>query len=309
MQTIIGAGGSAGVEVAKALPKYADKIRLVSRNPEKVNETDEVMKADVLDAGKLSEAIKGSDVVYSMVGFPYSYKVWKKNWPVYTRNLIDACLEHDAKLVFFDNIYMYDKDHLNGMDEETPINPPSKKGEVRAEIVDMLMKAKDQQGLKMLIARSADFYSPAGNTSILNETVIKPLSQNKKANLMGPGQYKHSYTYTPDAGKATALLGNTEDAYGEIWHLPTAGDQPTGEEWVKLVAEELGVKPKFQVLTPFMLKMVGLFVPPMREMPEMMYQYNRDYVFNSAKFEKRFDFQPTPYKEGIREVVKLGRFR
>jgi hypothetical protein len=37
----------------------------------------------------------------------------------------------------------------------------------------------------------------------------------------------------------------------------------------------------------------------------MMYQYDRDYVFDSSIFEKRFDFKPTPYLDGIREIVKF----
>jgi len=36
--------------------------------------------------------------------------------------------------------------------------------------------------------------------------------------------------------------------------------------------------------------LLGLFIPLMREMPEMMYQYDRDYVFNSDKFTNHFDF-------------------
>lgn len=61
----------------------------------------------------------GSSVVYVTVGFPYSVKVWKENWPKLILNVIKVCKEHNCKLVFFDNIYMYDSNHLNGMTEET----------------------------------------------------------------------------------------------------------------------------------------------------------------------------------------------
>ena len=53
-----------------------------------------------------------------------------------------------------------------------------------------------------------------------------------------------------------------------------------------------------------MVRMIGLFVPIMKEMVEMIYQYDRDYVFDSSKFEKRFDFKPTSYPEGIKEIVQ-----
>src|SRR5690606_15950706 len=125
MQTILGAGGAIGVELAKALIQYTDLIRLVSRNPVRVNPSDELFQADLTNKEEVRQAVKGSSVVYLTVGFPYSAKVWQEVWPKTMRNTIDACKEHQAKLVFFDNIYMYDPGFLEGMNEETPINPPS----------------------------------------------------------------------------------------------------------------------------------------------------------------------------------------
>jgi len=305
MQTILGSGGAIGIELAKALKEYTSQIRLVSRNPKKVNETDEIFPADLLNPSEVNEAVKGSTIVYVTVGFPYNLKIWKENWPEFTANVIDACITQNCKLVFFDNIYMYDPDHLNGMNEKTPINPPSKKGKIRAEIAEMILSKVKEGKLIALIARSADFYGPGiKNTSMLTETVFKPLSSGKKANWMASLNFKHSFTYTPDAGKATALLGNSEKAYNQVWHLPTAENPFTGQEWINAIAKEMNVKPKTQTATKFIVKLLGLFIPLMREMPEMMYQYDRDYVFNSDKFTNHFDFKPTSYLDGIREIIK-----
>lgn len=202
---------------------------------------------------------------------------------------------------------MYDKNHLNGMNEEAPINPASEKGKVRAEIAKMIMDAVAEGKLTALIARSADFYGPdIKNTSMLTETVFTPFSKGKKANWMSSVNFKHSYTYTPDAGIATALLGNTDDAFNQIWHLPTADDPFTGKEWIEHIAKKMEIEPKFQVLPRFLVRIIGIFVPIMRELVEMMYQYDRDYVFDSSKFEKRFDFKPTSYLDGIKEIVQLN---
>ncbi len=304
MQTILGAGGAIGIELAKALKEYTTDIRLVSRNPKKVNETDTLLSADLLHADDVKKAVQGSSVVYVTVGFPYTLKVWQNSWPKFIETVIAACKEYDCKLVFFDNMYMYDKDHLDGMDEATPINPPSEKGKVRAKIAQRLLDEVKAGNLTALIARSADFYGPnIANTSMLNETVTKNLAKGKKANWMGATDRKHSFTYTPDAGKATALLGNTPDAYNQVWHLPTASDPYTGKEWVEHIAKAFGTKPKIQVAPKWMIHLIGLFVPVMKEMPEMLYQYDRDYVFDSSKFEKRFGMAPTPYDEGIKEMI------
>ncbi len=304
MQTILGAGGAIGKELAKALTNYTSDIRLVSRNPEKINPTDQLLAADLLNPDELDRAIHGSAIVYVTVGFPYSYKVWQKAWPAFVSRLIKACKKQNCKLVFFDNVYMYSKDHLNPMTEDTPIDPPSKKGEVRKRVADMILEEINRGDLKALIARSADFYGPSiQQTSILTETVFKPLHEGKTANWLANDQCKHSFTFTPDAGKATALLGNTDSAYGQVWHLPTAPNPLTGKEWVEAIASKMDVEPKYRVVAPIVVKVMGWFMPIMKESVEMLYQYDRDYVFDSGKFENTFDIRPTPYKEGIEQIV------
>jgi nucleoside-diphosphate-sugar epimerase len=304
MQTILGSGGAIGVELAKALPMYTGKIRLVSRNPTAINPNDELFPADLARKEEVQRAVMDSTVVYLTVGFPYSIKVWQERWPKVIQNTIEACKENKAKLVFFDNMYMYDPEFIGGMDEDTPINPVSKKGEIRAGIANNILNEIKSGGLTALIARSADFYGPGINkTSVLTETVFDRLAKGKKAFWLGRADVQHSFTYTPDAGKATAMLGNTPDAYNQVWHLPTAPNSFTGKQWIQSIAMEMGVKPNYQVIPKFLVQLIGLGVPFMKEMTEMMYQYNRNYIFDSQKFEKQFNFEPTAYSEGIKEIV------
>lgn len=304
MQTILGSGGAIGTELAKALSTYSDKIRLVSRNPKKVNSTDELVSADLTDPESTKQAVSGSSVVYLTVGLPYELKTWRTVWPLLLENVIEACKLHDARLVFFDNIYMYDPESLDGMTEKTPLNPSSEKGKVREKLHRMIFDEVEAENLTALIARCADYYGPSiQQTSLLTETVFKNLANGNRAVWMGSADYKHSFTYTPDAGRATALLGNSRDAFNQVWHLPTASNPPTGKEWISLIAKEMEVEPKYFVMSNWMIKIAGWFVPLMRELSEMVYQFDRDYVFDSHKFEERFDFRPTPYQEGVKEVV------
>jgi nucleoside-diphosphate-sugar epimerase len=303
MQTILGANGTIGSLLARELRNYTDKIRLVSRNPKKVNDTDELFPADLTQSSLVDKAVAGSDVVYLVVGFDYKLDVWQDNWPKLMRATIDACIRHNARFVFFDNVYMYDIDAIPHMSEDSPVNPPSKKGIVRKEISQMIMDEVKSGRLMALIARSADFYGPGNEKSFVTETVYKNFQKGKAANWFVNADKKHSFTFTPDAAKATALLGNTNDAYNQVWHLPTDKNTLTGREFVKLYADEMKVKNKVSVLPLFMIKVLGLFIPIMKEMPEMMYQYDRDYFFDSSKFEKRFNFKPTTYLEGVKASV------
>ena len=136
MQVILGSGGAIGTELARALPHYTPDIRLVSRNPKKVNSTDELFEGDLTDADRVAKAVQGAEVAYLTVGLPYNTATWRSTWPVVMANVINACKQHGTKLVFFDNVYMYDPQHLSPMTEDTPINPSSNKGKVRRQIAD-----------------------------------------------------------------------------------------------------------------------------------------------------------------------------
>jgi len=305
MQVILGAGGAIGNELAKELKQFTNVVRLVGRNTKKINADDQLFKADLLNINQVEKAVEGAEVAYLTAGLPYKSKIWQKQWPVVMQNTISACKKQNTKLVFFDNVYMYHPDMLDGMVEETEVHPVSKKGMVRAKIAQMILDEISAGKLKALIARSADFYGPGIRNSVFNETVVKNLKAGKKANWFCSADYNHNFTYTPDAAKATALLGNTDSAYGQIWHLPTAAPK-TGKQWIEATAKELNVTPKTMVIPKFMIQLMGIFNPVMKEFVEMLYQFDRDYNFDSSKFETVFDIKPTASEKAIREIVEAS---
>lgn len=300
-QTILGSTGEIGTLLATYLTAYTKDIRLVSRNPKKVNEGDELFKADLLDPKQVEKAVEGSSIVYLTVGLPYSAKVWERDWFKVMHNTIEACKIHKAKLIFFDNIYMYDCKHLNLMNEETPNKPCSRKGQVRKYIADYLMSEVTKGNIEALIARSADFLS--SRNSILIETVYNYLIKGKPANWLMADNKFHNFTYSRDAALATAFLGNTSEAYNQIWHLPTDATPLTGKDWIELFAKKINKPAKYRVMTPFMLNLVSLFVPILRETKEMAYQYDRHYIFDSKKIENKFGLKPTNILQAIDEVI------
>lgn len=307
MQTILGSTGAIGTELAKALKKYTDNIRLVSRNPKKTNESDTLFSADLTNREEVFKAIKGSEVVYLTIGFEYKLNVWKKQWPDLMKNVIDACIENNSKLVFFDNVYMIGGDNVKHITEESPFSPTSKKGEIREMLDKMILDAIKERKLQAIIARAADFYGAIKDVSVLMELVYKNLAANKKAQWFFNARVKHSFTYTPDAGKATAMLGNTPEAYNQIWNLPTDRNSLTGEEWIGLFASEMGKSSKYQLFPAFLVKLAGFFVPFLKEIYEMRYQYDREYFFDSSKFENCFNFKPTSYQQGVKEILAISK--
>jgi nucleoside-diphosphate-sugar epimerase len=303
MQTILGANGTIALELSKHLPQYTNKIRQVSRNPKKVNATDETMSADFLNYDQTEKAVAGSEVAYLLAGLPYKTSLWQEQWPKLMKNVIDACKKHNTKLVFFDNVYAYGL--VKGvMTEDTPFNPTSKKGEVRAKVATMLLDEIKAGNLNGMIVRGADFYGPNALLSLTYQMVTTKLKEKKSSQWIGDIKKIHTFTYTPDAGKATAILGNTPSAYNQTWHALTSKEKMTGEQYVKIATELMSRPNKVQALPKFGVQLLGLFIPVLREFVEMMYQYENDYLFDSSKFEKAFNIQATDYKVGIAETLK-----
>ena len=308
MQTILGSGGAIGTDLAKALTQYTHEIKLVSRNPKKVNETDILYSADFSDPAQIFKAVEGSEICYVTVGFDYKIKVWREKWPPFIKNVVDACIQNNTKLVFFDNVYALGVDHVNHITEESTISPASKKGEVRAIVDKMILEQIEKGKLEAIIARAPDFFGPVKKqNSMLMNLVYDNLVKGKTSKWFCNADVVHTMGYTPDLAKATAILGNTPDAYNQIWNLPTDMNSLTGRQWVKLFSDEMKTSDKIQVLPLWSLNLLGVFVPILKEMSEMMYQFDRPYNFDSSKFINRFKFSPTSNKEAVRQTIERLR--
>ncbi|HTY59016.1 MAG TPA: NAD-dependent epimerase/dehydratase family protein, partial [Bacteroidota bacterium] len=265
------------------------------------------VRGDLTREKDVLDAVEQSSVVYLIAGLPYSTAIWGEQWPRVMQNAITACSARGAKLLFFDNVYMYGK--VRGpMTEETPVAPCSRKGEIRARVAELLLSAARSGSLRGLIARSADFYGPyARGSSVPMLLVIERLASGKKPRWLANARARHSLTYTLDCGRALTLLAAEESTLGRVWHLPTAAPPITGEEFIRIAARNFGASPRYSVLGRGTMRLGGLFNSLVRESIEMMYQSEEEYDFDSSRFCSHFGFTPTPYEEGIGAAVAYAR--
>lgn len=154
-----------------------------------------------------------------------------------------------------------------------------------------------------MIARAADFYGPETANGLPNVLVFEPFAKNQKASWLANDSVPHSCTYTPDAARSLVALAESESAWNQTWHVATAPNPPTGKEFIAMAAEELGVAPKYRVLSRPMVRLIGWFNPLVGEVHEMLYQNDSPYLFDSSKFARAFSFSGIPYAEGIRATA------
>ena len=332
IHTILGAGGAIADSLSRELLAHRLPVRLVSRQPSLPPAAIEpvepaavgaaavapdlavsaapqatLMAADLTDPAQAFKAIEGTSVAYLCVGLPYRYSIWRELWPRIIDNTIEACKKTGTRLIFFDNVYMYGKTE-GPMTEETPYDPSSRKGDLRARLATQLMSEVRKGNIRAMIARSADFYGPgARKTSIPDILVFQKLRQASKAQWLVNAHALHSLTYTPDIARALYLLATDDNAWDQVWHLPTAASPLTGAEFIEKAALALGKADNYTILSKWMIRLGGLFDSTTKELYEMMYQYEFDYVFDSSKFENTYHFQPTSYEEGIKATANAYR--
>jgi nucleoside-diphosphate-sugar epimerase len=299
MHTILGAGGAVANALTRELLNNNETIRLVSRKPiQSAGKNITWQKADLLNYNELLDASKGSEVIYLTAGLVYDKVIWQQQWPVIMQNFINLGKQTGARLIFFDNVYMYGL--VNGpMLETTSYNPSSVKGEVRAKIATQLMDEAKAGNIKASIARGADFYGTDSMNSFVDIMVLDKYAKKQSAQWIGDPKKLHNFSYIPDMGKGMFLLGQNIESDNQIWHMPTA-KPVTGKQFIKMAAGVYGVQPKYMAVNKLMLWAYGLFNKTVMGTVEMYYQYNHDYNFNSDKFEKAFNFKPTAYEHGIK---------
>jgi len=308
MQTILGATGQIAMELARELRRTTEgDLRLVSRSPRKINDTDILAPADLLDAGQAAEAVKGSRIVYFTAGLPPDTVLWETQFPLMLHNALAATRAAGARFVYFDNTYMYPQDN-RVLTEDAPFAPVGRKGRVRAEMASMVLQEMARGDIPVLIGRAPEFYGPGKTQSITNTLIIDKLKAGEAPRVPVRDDTRRTLIWTPDASRALAALGNAPDAFGQTWHLPCDDDRLTYRQFVALAAEVFGTPAAYKVLGRWTLTAAGLVSTQVRELRELLPRYERDNLFDSSKFKRRFpEFEVTTYRRGLESIRNESR--
>jgi nucleoside-diphosphate-sugar epimerase len=290
--------GPVGAATASILSARGSAVRIAQRSaPKNLPAGAAFVRCDALDADSARGAVAGLRQVVLAIGFPYVGALWREAWPRAMTNFVEACAATGARLVFVDNLYMYGP-QTAPLSETTPLTPYGVKPATRVEVTRIWKAASEAGRLRVAALRAPDFYGPGVTQSHLGDLAFGALAKGKAARVIGSPDTPHDFAYVPDFARAVvALLDAPDDAFGQAWHVPCAPTR-TPREILALGAAALGVKPRVSGLPLWALGPLGLFVPVLREMGEMRFQWDRPYRVDSSRFAKRFWSDATPFEVG-----------
>jgi NAD dependent epimerase/dehydratase family len=301
LHVVIGAGGGTGSAVVRELAGRDLRVRAVTRSGKgDVPEGVEQVAADVGTPGGARQACEGAAVVYHCAQPPYT------KWAELFRPMTDAILAGaaavGAKLVFADNLYVYGPPD-GPMTEDTPQRAQGKKGRVRIEMANALLRAHADGRLRVTIGRASDYYGPRGTTSTVGENIMKPLLRDKRVRLLGSLELPRGHgPLARDVGRARrgrrsglAPAGRGTAPGPAVPRAAVRGGRARPEDRGRL---ETGDQDR------------GPVQPAPRELNETLYQFERPFVSDASKFQAAFGpFEPTPHRAAVSRTVDWFRRR
>jgi nucleoside-diphosphate-sugar epimerase len=296
--------GPVGTDTAQRLVRSGRQVVVAQRKaPPDLPAGAAFVPCDVLDAASLRAATAGAAQVVAAFGFAYDGRVWAQSWPRAMNNLLDACEAARARLVFFDNLYMYGPQR-SPLTEETMLSNYGRKPAVRSVVARLWMAARDAGRVKVATLRAPDFYGPLVGNSHLGDGAFGRLAQGKAATLLVPPDMPHDYAYVPDLGRmVTTLLDAPDEDFGQVWHSPCAPTM-TARQILVLGAAAIGVRPRVSALPLWLLPVLGLGSPFLREVYEMRFTFDRPYYVDASKWKRRFWSDVTPFEIGAAATAR-----
>jgi nucleoside-diphosphate-sugar epimerase len=298
--------GPVGTSVMEALMQRGRcRVRMVNRSGRaSVPEGVEVVGGDATHEAFAREVSQGASVVYFALNPPYNK--WPELFPPLQAGVLEGAAAAGAKLVVMENLYMYGPTDGRPLTEDLPYAPNTRKGTIRARMSEELMEAHSSGKVRVAIGRASDYFGPHVLVSAAGEQVFGRAVEGKSAQVAGDPNQPHTYTYAPDVGRGLVILGEREEALGQAWHLPSP-ETLTTRQFVEMIFEEVGKPARIQAAPKILLRAMGLFNPGMREMIEMLYEFEEPFVVDHSKFEQAFGEQATPLREAIQRTVRWYR--
>jgi nucleoside-diphosphate-sugar epimerase len=307
-KAVIFGAGQVGLTLAEQLTAKGVAVTLVSRRgktaqPLPAGAT--LVTGDVTDPATVARLARAGEVVFETA--QPEYTKWPQKWPPLAQAIIDGLAQTHTPMVFVDNLYMYGPTHGAPISEDLPYTATGHKGKTRAQIATMFLDAHKAGKFPVTIGRASDYFGPGvRDTAVFGDRFFEAFFAGKAVDLFGKPDLPHTYTYVPDFARALITLSENEEAYGRAWHAPNAATVSTSE-MVKLFESELGQPVKTRVVSPLMVSLAALFVPIVREMKEMAYEFNEAYVVDDSQFRAAFGAQTTPLADAVRATVAWAK--
>ena len=300
---VMGAAGALGSAIVRKLTADEKPVRAVVRDVQRARRvlppSADIMVGDAAGAENVRLVCRDAVVIYHCVNVPYQHRA--AVMPGITDNILAAARESGARLVFPGNVSGYGPFRTLPATEDHPLAATSKKGQIRNVIERKLIDANLMADVNVVIPRFPEYYGPNVNNRLMSP-IFQAALEGRRAAWPGKLDVPHDLIYVDDAAAACCLLGSTESAYGQVWHVPGAGPI-TGEQFIGMAFDAAGTKANMRAMGRGYFRLRGLFGSVAREMIELIYEFEQPMILDGSKFHCAFpSFRYTTHEHAIRQT-------
>lgn len=305
MSHVVFGTGPVGMAVVERLHSRGEHVTAVNRSGHApVPDGVVMMGGDASDPEFAIKAARAADVVYQCAAPPYTQ--WSELFPKLQESIVEATATASAKLVSFENLYMYGPSHGAPITESMGFGATSRKGRLRAQMAKDLAAAARAGRIRLTTGRASDYFGPRAMLSHAGERMFRPVMAGKKAQMMGDPDQPHTYSFVPDIAAGLVELGMSEAADGKVWHLPNPRTV-TPRQFVDRIGLAYRVSADVSAMSRRMVSVVGMFNKDVKEIKEVLYQFEEPWVVDSTAFADQFGISATPLDEAIATTAEWHR--
>jgi nucleoside-diphosphate-sugar epimerase len=304
LHVIIGYG-PVGRGTAALLAGQGHEVRVITRSAAPADSADSAdgairrIQADAADAAALTEAARGATVLYNCASPPYHR--WPQDWPPLAAAVLTAAERTGAVLASVSNLYGYGA--VTGpMTEDLPLRATGAKGRVRAAIWRDALAAHEAGRVRATEVRPSDYIGPRAQSPV-GDRIMSRLLAGRAVQVPRSADTEHTWTYIPDVARLLVAVGGDERAWGRPWHVPSNPPRSQRQVIADLCAAAGVDSVPVREMSPALLRVAGIFVPVVRELPEVAYQLASSFIVDSSAAQAAFGLRPTPWDEVVADTV------
>ncbi|WP_427052484.1 SDR family NAD(P)-dependent oxidoreductase [Paenibacillus sp. TC-CSREp1] len=307
---VIGATGGTGEAITRELVKQGIHTVALGRSRSKLEQLGrklgspaclEMVLGDAMHPDDLIEAARDVDVMFHCANVPYQ-DMETRLIPL-GESVMKAAEDLGKKLVVIDGIYPYGRRQMDEVTEEHPKQPHTRKGKTRLAYEQMLFSDRWSRA-QVMIVRLPDYYGPSANEASYLGSTLEAIAKGKMAFFIGNMKVAREYVYLPDAADMVVKLAGRDSAYGQNWNIPGTG-LISGQNIVRIAQKAAGRRKPVIALGKVGLSLLGLGVPVMKEIVEMLYLTEEPLILSRRKYEEQIGpITATSFEEGITKTIQ-----
>ncbi|WP_314589009.1 SDR family NAD(P)-dependent oxidoreductase [Paenibacillus terrigena] len=307
---VIGATGGTGAAIVEELVTRGIQTIAFGRSRQKLDQLRAKLGhpahlalavGDAFQPESIVSASEDADVLFHCANVPY-HEMVRKLIPL-GESVMEAANRMGIRVVVIDGIYPYGRRQMARATEEHPKQPHTKKGKIRLAYEKMLFEKRWSRA-QVMIVRLPDYYGPSANEASYLGSTLEAIAAGKMAFFIGNMHVPREFVYLPDAAYMIAELASRDHAYGQNWHIPGAG-LISGKEIVRIARQASGSTKPVIPLRKMGLSLLGISIPVMKEVVEMLYLTEEPLVLSGEKYKKLIGpIRATAFEQGITDTVR-----